>query len=473
MSIRKSAGKKFAMHIYIVLFLTLFVLGILCIVFFLYIVNIQKPNGEISTSAWPKTFTEHFSTEITFVNDVPQIKNSGIEQLEQYGLWFQLLDENGNEILEYNTRTDIKTDYNAFELLDIAGGKYINKTETVFVGTYLKDETECRYLIGFPVNISKVTMYLNGEHFTSGKSIVVIILFGAFVFIMLLGLAYGVWITRQMGKITKSVAEIASRTYLHIKHGGVFEEIYARLNQLDNEIQASDELRDNDERLRKEWIEGITHDLKTPLSPIKGYAELLTDTQYQISTDDIRKYGNAILKNINYTESLINDLKLIYQMENGIAPLRMDKVNITRQLKEIIIDLLNTPEYADRKINYVNDSNEIYVQLDISLFRRAIINIIINAIIHNSPETEISVSLALKDRISICIQDNGKGLTLEEQKNLFTRYYRGTNTETKTEGTGLGMGIVKQIVELHGGTIEAHSIYGEGTRIIIYLSHSY
>ncbi|QOR35217.1 HAMP domain-containing histidine kinase [Clostridium sp. 'deep sea'] len=460
------------MPIYIVFFLILFILGTLGIAFFLHIVNIEKPNGETATSAWPKTFTKNFSTEIIIVKDEVLLKNSGIEKLEKYGLWFQLLDTSGKEIIAYNTAPDLKTEYTVFELLDITGGKQTNKTETVFAGVYVKQGIECTYLIGFPVNISKVIMYLNGEHFTNGKSIVVTILFAVCVFIMLFGFFYGLWITRKMQKITKSVFEIALRTYTPIKQVGLFEDVYVSLNQLDSEIQASDELRDNTELLRKEWIEGITHDLKTPLSPIKGYGELLTNTQYEISTSDIRKYGNVILKNINYTESLINDLKLIYQMENGTTNTRISKVNIVRQLKEIIIDLLNTPEYENCKINFISSSNEIYTELDISLFRRAISNIIINAIIHNAKDTDILVTIELNDNILISIQDNGTGLTTEEQKKLFTRYYRGTNTEAKPEGTGLGMGIVKQIVELHDGKIEVDSIYGEGTRITISLPHS-
>lgn len=460
------------MPIYIVFFLILFILGTLGIAFFLHIVNIEKPNGETATSAWPKTFTKNFSTEIIIVKDEVLLKNSGIEKLEKYGLWFQLLDTSGKEIIAYNTAPDLKTEYTVFELLDITGGKQTNKTETVFAGVYVKQGIECTYLIGFPVNISKVIMYLNGEHFTNGKSIVVTILFAVCVFIMLFGFFYGLWITRKMQKITKSVFEIALRTYTPIKQVGLFEDVYVSLNQLDSEIQASDELRDNTELLRKEWIEGITHDLKTPLSPIKGYGELLTNTQYEISTSDIRKYGNVILKNINYTESLINDLKLIYQMENGTANTRISKVNIVRQLKEIIIDLLNTPEYENCKINFVSSSNEIYTELDISLFRRAVSNIIINALIHNAKDTDILVTIELNDNILISIQDNGTGLTTEEQKKLFTRYYRGTNTEAKPEGTGLGMGIVKQIVELHDGKIEVDSIYGEGTRITITLPHS-
>ena len=88
---------------------------------------------------------------------------------------------------------------------------------------------------------------------------------------------------------------------------GVFRSIYAALNQMDAEIRRSDRMKEETERTRREWIANITHDLKTPLSPIKGYAELLADgTAGEPQT--VREYGSLILKNAEHTEKLINDL---------------------------------------------------------------------------------------------------------------------------------------------------------------------
>ena len=88
---------------------------------------------------------------------------------------------------------------------------------------------------------------------------------------------------------------------------GVFRSIYAALNQMDAEIRRSDRMKEETERTRREWIANITHDLKTPLSPIKGYAELLADgTAGEPQT--VREYGSLILKNAEHTEKLINGL---------------------------------------------------------------------------------------------------------------------------------------------------------------------
>lgn len=104
---------------------------------------------------------------------------------------------------------------------------------------------------------------------------------------------------------------------------------------------------------------------------------------------------------------------------------------------------------------------------DAVLLKRALNNLLINALVHNSKETEIAVFIKAEENIQICIQDNGRGLSEEELSNLFTRYYRGTNTKAKPEGTGLGMAISKQIIELHDGSITVESELGIGTEIAI------
>lgn len=133
---------------------------------------------------------------------------------------------------------------------------------------------------------------------------------------------------------------------------------------LNQEIKSSDEARAKNERQREEWIANITHDLKTPLSPIRGYAELISDLGPEIEPDEIRKYGGIILKNTAYAEELINDLKLTFQLQNGMLSLNKHKQNIVRFTKERIIDLLNHPEYGLRNISFYSPAENIELSFD-------------------------------------------------------------------------------------------------------------
>lgn len=239
---------------------------------------------------------------------------------------------------------------------------------------------------------------------------------------------------------------------------------------MNSAICHSDKVQQDTERIRREWIENITHDLKTLLSPIKGYAELLMDSP-NLDGETIQEYGGIILKNVNHTEKMINDLKLTYQLELCSVPYRPQTVRLVRFLKELVIDIVNDLAFANRSIEFESNIQECEVCIDIDLFRRAVINLIINALTHNPPETKVTIRIdtGLKNKILICISDNGIGMSDKEQSELFNRYYRGTNMREKPEGSGLGLAIAKQIITLHNGNIAVKSKRGEGTRFTIVL----
>lgn len=461
----KRSGYKSVFHIYFICFILLIGMLVAGIGMVLFTITIQKPDGHAGLSNWPIYFTEDFSAHIVFSDHTPQIKQSGLKQLQENNLWIQIVDTNGNEVQHYNKPQEIPFHYSPSELLFL----YQNGTTdyTIFLGSIWHNGLEWTYIIGFPVQISKITMYFNENRFTSGKPILRGMIAVMFLFIIALGLFYSFWLTKQMTRITKVIEEIALRTYTPVTNNGVFHDVYDGLNALSAEIRSSDEMRARNEKLREEWIANITHDLKTPLSPIRGYAELLSDPDYVIEPDEIRKYGDTILKNTAYAEKLIDDLKLTYQLQNEMLPLHKNNQNMVRFVKELVIGFLNNPEYESRNITFYSTDEDIQLLFDPVLLKRALNNLLANALIHNSKETEVAVSVKAEKNVQICIQDNGKGIAKEALSNLFTRYYQGTNTEAKPEGTGLGLAIAKQIIEMHGGSIFVESYVGIGTRFIV------
>lgn len=153
-----------------------------------------------------------------------------------------------------------------------------------------------------------------------------------------------------------------------------------------------------------------------------------------------------MLKNIEYTNTLINDLKLTYKLKNGIIPLNKKNGDLVRFLKELSIDILNYPEYESNIVEFKSDIDTINFVFDYTLLKRAFSNLIINAFTYGNKDTKVCVHITLNENIEIIISDNGKGMSREEVSNLFNRYYRGTNTNRRIEGTGLGLAITKQII---------------------------
>jgi len=462
---KKSSYKSIVM-LYIFMFIISITVILVGIGLMLSVITSTGPNDNSVLSNWPLQFTREFAGHIAAEDNLPTVSSAGIKELDNNNLWIQIIDANGNEVYSHNTTPDQQTHYAPIEFLELYQGE--DNTElTVCAGMVEYNAEQWTYIIGFPMNISKVTMYLDGDGFTGGKSIILILLSAASLLMIVCGGIFGLWITRHFRKMTQAVGLIAYRLYEPIHTKGVFQDIYDSLNEMNAELLASDEEAARNEAQREEWLTNITHDLKTPLSPIRGHAELLADPEYPITEADRIEFGQVILKNAEYAGALVNDLKLTYQLKNGMIPLNMRQANLTRFLKENIIGILNHPDYSDRNISFIGEDREISYSFDEKLLKRAINNLIMNALIHNPEDTVIHIGIQAADKTRITIEDNGRGMDAEEVSKLFQRYYRGTNTDEKAEGTGLGMAIAKQIIELHGGSIYVKSTAGIGTNIAI------
>lgn len=454
------------------IFIFMFILGVvgICIAIglFYYIFSIPEPEG-LSLASWPKTFTDNFSYWIQYENGTITVTNGGIERLNKYGLWVQIIDEEGQEVFSYNKPVNYPISYSASELIAINTSNYENGS-TVFASKSENLEEIFSYIIGFPYTIGKYMLYYNGEKIVRLSPVVSIITSFALGVLIFLILGYGFWLSRQLSTITKGIRNISLRAYEPLKETGIFSKIYAALNTMYTEIKNSDKIKDDTDRTRREWITNITHDLKTPLSPAKGYAELIVDIS-EAEIQNVQEYGSIILKNINHAEKLINDLKLTYQLEAGAIPYNPQKVRLIRYLKELIIDIVNNPVFSKRDVEFECKLSEIFVFIDPDLFRRALQNLVVNALIHTTSDTKVKVIVSSKGEHDVCIiiHDNGTGMSETELSELFNRYYRGTNTKQHSDGSGLGLAIAKQIILLHNGKITVKSEWNKGTEFTILL----
>lgn len=326
------------------------------------------------------------------------------------------------------------------------------------------------YIVGFPYAVGKYMLYYDGETITRLFPAARIILISALTVLALLVFGYVLWLSRKLSAITDGIRKVTLRRFSPLAEQGMFKDVCRALNKMDEEIRRSDRINEETERTRREWIANITHDLKTPLSPVKGYAELLSENE-PADPHTVREYGRIILKNISHAERLISDLTLTYQLDSGAAACRPQEISVTRFLRETVIDIVNDPAFSGRDIQFDSGTEKLTARLDPALFRRAIQNILINALVHNPPDTKVTVSVwenEAKD-ILISIRDDGVGMDESEKARLFNRYYRGTSTEEKAEGSGLGLAIAGQVIALHGGDILVKSSPGAGTEFLITL----
>ena len=455
-------------RMFILLTAGIMIAAVAAIGLFYYVFSIPEPEG-MSIAKWPQDFTNSFSVWVNYEDGELTIEEIGLARLDAYGLWIQFLDESGQEIFSRNKPAGYPTKYSASELLACGTSEY-NGEYTVFAGSLGDSEEVCSYIIGFPYNIGKYILHYNGDRVSRLFPVAEGVIFAAIGIFTVCVLGSGLVLSRNFAKITGGIRDMFHRSYKPLQEKGMFSGIYRALNKMNQEICHADQVTEETERWRREWIANITHDLKTPLSPIKGYAEMLADG-FGADKQTIQEYGAVILKNVDHTEHLINDLKLTYQLDCGTVPYDPEPVLLTRCVREWVIDIVNDPSFANREITFESNAPTLTVSIDAGLLRRAVGNLIVNALVHNPADTKVDVILERdSDRcVYLYIRDNGSGISEAEQAELFNRYYRGTSTKEKPEGSGLGLAIAKQIVVLHGGDITVRSKPGEGTEFAVCL----
>lgn len=252
----------------------------------------------------------------------------------------------------------------------------------------------------------------------------------------------------------------------------LFEDILKTMDQLTLTLKENEANRRKIQTTREEWIAGLSHDLKTPLSTIYGYGLMLESDQYQWSKEEVMEMGQVIREKSEYMSTLIEDLNLTYRLKNGALPINRKPVELSEFLTSIMDEFSRSSSSEDYPCSFEDQTDGVIFEIDKAWFRRVIENLLANAVKHNEKGTHITAVLSeTEEEVRIEMKDNGRGMAQETVDHLFNRYYRGTNTNDPTNGTGLGLAIAKELVLLHDGDIQVESELGTGTTIAIILKN--
>ncbi|MFJ8258571.1 sensor histidine kinase [Peribacillus asahii] len=418
-----------------------------------------------------ESFTRRFQEHITFSNNEVAISNQGKKELIKHEAWVQILDENGKELYGYRLPEGIKKKYTPLEVVNIY--KYVEKDiyATVFVSGKKIDNYNYSYLIGFehPSSIEKITLSYDSRdllHNFKIGSILILLIDGLIA--LLIGYLFSKRLTKPLYILIDGIKRLANKDYnINYEPKGIYKDVFYNVNYLSNQLTENERERKKLDQMKEEWIGNISHDMKTPLASIQGYAEMMKDPEYQFSLDEMREYAEIIERKSLYMKDVLEDLNLTMRLKNKELTLNKKTINIVTLLRNIVIDILNDARYSNRNIEFQVHQEMIRVDVDEILVRRALTNLIYNAMVHNDSKVKIVVSVKKKDRTHISIKDDGKGIKKEELNRIFDRYYRGTNTGESHKGSGLGMAIANDIIRAHDGEIRIDSVVGHGTTIKI------
>jgi signal transduction histidine kinase len=301
--------------------------------------------------------------------------------------------------------------------------------------------------------------YINSTIF---RSIIVTIVVSLF-----LGLIALYLITRRLKKMIFSFRAFKDgnlNTRMEVSQGELGE-VSETFNEMASTIQRNLEELKGVDKLRKELISNVSHDLRTPISSIQGFAELLQTKGQQLSVEEKTEYLDVVLKNVDRLKNLVNDLFELSKLESQAIKTNMEPLSIGELITDIASKYRLNANDKGVNINTTFSKELPLVIADIGLIDRALQNLLDNALKFCKQGDVITIELNLdsNNNIQVHIIDTGEGIAENELPLIFDRYYRG-KSETSRNGTGLGLAITKKILELHGSTIQVKSQISKGTR---------
>ncbi len=240
------------------------------------------------------------------------------------------------------------------------------------------------------------------------------------------------------------------------------------IGQLATSFQAMIHKLSENDRLRKEFISDVSHDFQTPLQNIQGYSDLLSDAE--LDSAKRTQYSNIIKDETERLSSLTKQLLLLTSLDQLSAPLEFTEFALDEQLKQVIHR--NRWRLEDKEISLMLELESVTINADQAFLENIWENLLSNAIKYTPNQGEIKVSMSSSElnKIKVHFEDNGIGIAKEHLPNIYERFYRADAARHRDiEGTGLGLSIVKQITELHGGSIIIDSVIKQGTSITIEL----
>jgi signal transduction histidine kinase len=305
----------------------------------------------------------------------------------------------------------------------------------------------------FPVNATVNTLRIQLYYITAFM----------ILFSVILALIIAKWVSRPIEAINNSAKVLATGDYSTRFRGTGYKEIAELSDTLNYTAKELSKV----ELLRQELIANISHDLRTPLTLISGYAEAMRDLPDENNAEN----AQIIVDETKRLTTLVNDVLDISKMQTGNQTIQPHHYNLTTSLEESVNRMSKMMEIDGYDISF-NADREITLLADETRICQAFYNLLTNAVNYTGPDKKVMVTQTvfknpadnLSDWVKIEIADTGEGISEEDLPYIWERYYKVDKTHKRAvTGTGLGLSIVRSIIDMHGGSYGVTSKLNEGS----------
>ena len=407
--------------------------------------TVSEDYGEAS----PRAMLEMASAAAT----TEGLTDDAVQKLRQYNIWAMYLTPNGECFWTLDVPEEVPRNYNIQDVALFSKG-YLedypvfvwNTDEGLLVLGYPKDSymkiTSNYYSIEA---IQKIPSYVMGM-----LGMDALCLFLAYYFSKRR-------IIQNTEPIVEAIETLADGKPASLHIDGELSEIAASVNKASQIISRQNEARAN-------WISGVSHDIRTPLSMIMGYAGRIAANE--ATTDKVREQAEIVRKQSVKIKELVQDLNLVSQLEYEMQPLHKEQIRLSKLIRSYVAELLNSgiSDAYTIEIDIAPEAENAMLECDARLISRAVNNLVQNSMKHNPQGCEICLSLAAsKNQLILAVTDNGTGLSEEKLQELEGKpHYMESTDERLDLRHGLGLLIVQQVAAAHNGSFKLTNVLPQG-----------
>lgn len=445
----RNFGKFISKHFFIYLSVVILIVALDLLIFFFTfngtVSNINKNN--------PVQTLEKISDNLTIQNGEYLLNNEYQKYLAMNNIWGIIIDDNGNVIWQHNLPKEIPLKYSLQDVATFSKG-YI---EDYPVFTWKQDNN--LLVLGYSKNsYSKfMTNYLPLSAIQKIPFILLIMLVSNIAILFIVYYLSKRNVMLKVAPILNGIDKLSHGETVTLHINGELEEIGNRINETSLQLKKQNQARAN-------WISGVSHDIRTPLSMIMGYADRISSTLN--IEENTKKQADIIKSQSVKIKNLVQDLNLVSQLNYNVQPIQEQPVYFCKMIREIVVEYLNNEmnNKFEFELSLNSATEQIAIMGDERLLSRAIQNLISNSINHNESGCTISVNLEVnRNNLILTISDNGKGISEKElEKIQSTPHYLQSTDDRLDLRHGLGLLLVKEIVSIHKGTVSISSELNKG-----------
>lgn len=413
---------------------------------------------EINAGQSPQHVVEYVANHLQWTGQTHVLDISSRQMLEDTEAWAMLLDEGGQVIWDYKLPEDVPRAYSITEVAKFT--RHFLQEHPVYVW----EHTDGLVVLGYPkASYAKYHFDFLVPWIRSLPQRALFLLLANIVLGCVLAIIIGTRLARSLKPLTGVVNALGKEEAVRAEEKGIFGNLARSINDTSEMLRERQAALRTRNEARSNWIAGISHDIRTPLSMVLGYASALEE--HAEVPEEQRQQAAIIRKQGEKLRSLVSDLNLVSKLEYEMQPLNMAPIRLAALARQVAADFLNQGLDEQYAIELQIKEEHIQAEVDRKLMLRAITNLVQNCIDHNPDGCDISLLVNQSADGSACqfaVMDNGVGIQREALGDLLKLPYSAERQHLRQNGHGLGLPMVARIAEAHHGQLLLESDTGQG-----------